>query len=207
MRLAEPAKGAITRAMSELDARCLEIFPTWLRSLPEDAQAFAGLLGDESAPAAARSKAASGLQYLVKSFDLVRDGIEDLGFIDDAFVLRVLAAGAVSVLATRDEEPAQAAGGGATAAGATLERLAGDAELVAEFLGPDFDRLERFASSLDRVAVRGRSVEELLADRSLYEQLCAELRAWADRYEPPVFSRDPKNLVKLRAFLKTKLPA
>jgi hypothetical protein len=191
--------------MSELDARCLEEFPAWLGSLPEDARAFAGLLGDESAPAQVRAKAAQGLSYLVKSLDLIRDGIEDLGFIDDAFVLRLLAASTVSALAQAGNEPEDGLGGGSPA-GAALERLASDVELIEGFLGPDFDRLVRHVNTLDEISVRGRGAPQVLADREALDQLCGELRAWADRYEAPAFSRDPKNLVKLRAFMKTKLP-
>ena len=38
---------------------------------------------------------AGALTYLFKSPDLIPDGIEDLGFIDDAFVFRMAAAAAI----------------------------------------------------------------------------------------------------------------
>jgi uncharacterized membrane protein YkvA (DUF1232 family) len=194
--------------MSELDARYLEVFTAWLRSLPEDAQAFAALLADESAPVLARSLAARGLSYLVKSLDLIQDGIEDLGFIDDALVLRLLAADALSALALAAEgDEAAVSDESSLPTSSVLETLAGDVALIEEFLGPDFARLMRYVSTLDPISTRGRSVEQILGDATVLDQLCSEVRAWADRYEAPAFSRDPKNLVKLRAFLKTKLPA
>ena len=81
--------------MSEIDEQCLTIFPEWLRSLADDATDLGETLNDASAPDAARRYAAGGLNYLFKSLDLIPDGIEDLGFLDDAFVMRVAAALAV----------------------------------------------------------------------------------------------------------------
>src|SRR5690349_19526593 len=78
--------------MTTLDSRCLEAFPGWLKSLAEDAQKLASVLEQGGASPAARRGAASALTYLFKSLDLIPDGLEDLGFVDDAFVLRVGAA-------------------------------------------------------------------------------------------------------------------
>src|SRR3954471_2764028 len=97
--------------MTTLDSRYLEAFPGWLRSLAEDAQKLAGLLEQGSASPSAQRGAASALNYLFKSLDLIPDGLEDLGFIDDAFVLRVAAA-----LVADDERDA----------GGVLNRLAQD---------------------------------------------------------------------------------
>ena len=74
--------------MSELNTRCLDAFPEWLKTLPEDAVALSLLLDDESLPEPARRRVAGSLNYLFKSLDLIPDGIEDLGFLDDAFVIR-----------------------------------------------------------------------------------------------------------------------
>jgi uncharacterized membrane protein YkvA (DUF1232 family) len=99
--------------MTTLESRCLEAFPGWLRSLADDAQKLAALLEQSGSSPAARRSAASSLNYLFKSLDLIPDGLEDLGLIDDAFVLRVAAA--LVPEAARD-------GGGA------LAKLAGEAE-------------------------------------------------------------------------------
>jgi uncharacterized membrane protein YkvA (DUF1232 family) len=105
--------------MSTLENRCLDTFPAWLRTLSEDATQLAALLSTPDTPAAAG--AAAALNYLFKSLDLIPDGLEDLGFIDDAFVLRVAAASIDAAARSSD-------------ANGTLERLAGDAPLIEEFL-------------------------------------------------------------------------
>src|SRR3954454_8618117 len=78
--------------MSEVDTRCLDAFPEWLRSLGEDALALSAVVADGAQPEALRRRVAGALNYLFKSLDLIPDGIEDLGFLDDAFVFRVAAA-------------------------------------------------------------------------------------------------------------------
>lgn len=177
--------------MTTLDSRCLEAFPGWLRSLADDAQKLAGLLEQQVAPGAQRG-AASALNYLFKSLDLIPDGLEDLGFIDDAFVLRV-AAGQVAE-AERD-------GGG------VLARLAGEAELIREFLGADYARLERYVEKLADGSARGRSVAQILEDAAVCGDFVREVKQWASGYAAPSFARDTRSLVKLKSFLQTRLPA
>src|SRR3984957_17956740 len=120
--------------MSEVsaDSRFLEMFPSWLRSLGEDAAAL-GLIAEGDAPEGVRRYVVAGLNYLFKSLDLIPDGIDDLGFLDDAFVLRVAAALA------RAESPAAAPAAEGTVD--VLGRLADDARAVKEFLGDDYARL------------------------------------------------------------------
>jgi uncharacterized membrane protein YkvA (DUF1232 family) len=197
--------------MSQLEVQYLDAFPVWLRSLADDAQALVEALNDPSQPAPVRLHAASALNYLVKSLDLIPEGVEDLGFIDDAFILRMAAASAV----TRDDATAQAPGEvpqSAEAAppyadqvGVALRRLASEVALVEGFLGPDFSRLVHYAKTLDGVTARGRTVEDILGDARIRDELCSDVRAWAASYNPPGFARDPKNLAKVRAFLAVKL--
>jgi uncharacterized membrane protein YkvA (DUF1232 family) len=176
-----------------LDVRCLDAFPQWLRSLGEDARALAAIV-DGSASDATRREIAGALNYLFKSLDLIPDGIEDLGYIDDAFVLRVAAARVASADAA------------STASDATLRRLAEDARLVQEFLGDLYARLDAWVSKLGSIVARGRSVDDVLINPSTRAELVSEVSAWAQSYVPPSFTRDEKNLVKLRAFLAAKLP-
>lgn len=178
--------------MSTLDSRCLEAFPGWLKTLAEDAQRVAAVLDlGEASPAALRS-AASSLNYLFKSLDLIPDGLEDLGFIDDAFVLRVAAA--LVDPAERDRD-------------GVLARLAEDAALIAEFLGADYERLIAYVEKLGDATARGRTVARVLEDDETRAELVREVQQWAVGYAPPSFTRDTRTLVKLRSFLATRLSA
>ncbi|MDQ2644469.1 MAG: YkvA family protein [Myxococcota bacterium] len=177
--------------MSPVDSRCLESFPEWLRSLSDDARALCQVL--ESAPAEpARRAAANALNYLFKSIDLIPDGLEDLGYLDDAFVFRVALASAGDASAGAD-------------AGGVAQRLANEAGLIREFLDADYPRLESYVAGLEAKPVRGRSVEQLLAEPEQRAELVREIQSWAESFETPSFFRDQKSLVKLRSFLSTRL--
>lgn len=178
--------------MSDLHARCLDVFPDWLKSLPKDATELAAIL-ESDAPASTKRFAAGALNYLFKSLDLIPDGIEDLGFLDDAFVLRVASRQAAAAL-------------GADAP-AVIGRLAEGAGLIEELLGKDYERLSRYVAALQHGAARGRTVDEIVDDATVRSAFTAELQGWAGSYQPPSFTRDDKTLVKLTAFLSAKLPA
>ena len=178
--------------MSEpsVDARYLEIFPAWLRTLGEDANALGALLATDM-PDPVRRYAAAGLNYIFKSLDLIPDGIDDLGFLDDAFVLRVAASLAVSE-------------SGGTKDG-ILARLADEAKNVKEFLGEDYVRLETYVRGLRKGAARGRTVDDILGDDGTRTTFTHEVTAWGQTYQVPSFTRDVKTLIKLKAFLNAKL--
>lgn len=176
--------------MSTLENRCLDTFPAWLRTLSDDASKLAALLSTPDSPAAAG--AAASLNYLFKSLDLIPDGLEDLGFIDDAFVLRVSAATLDASVRSSD-------------ASGTLERLAADAALIEEFLEDTYPKLKSYVDGLASARARGRGVTEILSDAAVRDEFVREVNQWASSYQAPAFHRDPKNLVKLRAFLAAKL--
>ena len=180
----------------DLDERCLDAFPSWLRSLGRDVGALAGLVDAEELPTEARALVAGALTYLVKSLDLIPDGVEDLGYIDDAFVVRVASAQALAQVPEPDR-PSHP----------VLARRASDAGLVERFMGAQYPRLERYAARLSELSARGRSVQDVLTDPEQRAALISEVQAWANSYEDPLFQRDPRTLVKLSAFLDTKLPA
>jgi len=177
--------------MSDLDARALEAFARYLSTLPEDARKLGRAVADANVDADARAPLVGALNYLFKSLDLIDDGIEALGFLDDALILRVAVAEAAKLGALPD----------------SLVSLAADAVFVQEFLGELAPRFETYVRGLTEGEVRGRSVETILADSSVQEEFLGEVSGWAHRYEPPTFLSEPKNLVKLRAFLGAKLPA
>jgi uncharacterized membrane protein YkvA (DUF1232 family) len=180
--------------MQELEQRCIEAFPRWLQQLGDDVRSLLALIGRSDLPAGVRLRCMASVNYLLKSIDLIPDGIEDLGFMDDAFVLRVGARQALAELAP-DAPPD------------SLARLAAEADLVEEFLGPLYAALDAYVARADALVVRGRSAVVLLEAEELRSELAGELRAWADAYMAPAFTPDEKDLLKLKAFLATKLTA
>lgn len=174
-----------------VDPRYLEIFPAWLRSLGEDAAQLGAALADAGGSAEVRRYLVAGLNYIFKSLDLIPDGIDDLGFLDDAFVIRVAASLAVA------EDHAAKAG--------VVGRLADDARAVRDFLGEDYARLEAYVRGLRKGAARGRTVDDILGDDATRVTFLGEVTAWSQSYQVPSFTRDPKTLIKLKAFLSAKL--
>lgn len=175
--------------MSDMQERAIEAFGQWLRSLATDTLAVADVVADEQIAVEIRRPLASSLNYLFKSLDLIDDGIEGLGFLDDAFVLRVAAAHAKKAGPLPD----------------SLSPLAEDAGLVEEFLDDLHGRLDHFVTRLVDASVRGRSVGAILEDAEVREEMLADVRGWANRYSAPHFVMDEQALVKLRSFLKAKL--
>ncbi len=178
--------------MSDNDEKYLDAFGAWLRSLGEDAVRLGGVLASLEAPGGARQAAAGGLNYLFKSLDLIPDGIDDIGYLDDAFVLRVAAA--------------QARGEGAREGQAGAMRLADEDAVVRDFLGDAYPRLDKYVSGLRTGAARGRTVQEIIGSEAMLEEFVADVKGFASSYQPPSWSRNPKNLIKLRAFFDAKLP-
>jgi hypothetical protein len=171
-------------------ARYLDVFPAWLRTLGGDAGALGAIVGSEAAPETKRYVVA-GLNYIFKSLDLIPDGIDDLGFCDDAFVIRVAASLAC------EAEPGEKQG--------ILGRLADDAHQVESFLVDDYPRLVTYVKGLRKGAARGRTVEDIMTDETARTSFVHEVAAWAKEYQVPSFTRDVKTLVKLKAFLSAKL--
>lgn len=177
--------------------RYLELFPQWLRSLGEDAAAVGAILSGGADDEGTRWLVA-GINYVFKSLDLIPDGIDDLGYLDDAFVLRVACSLAAATRPPHHDD-------GADATGVVVARLADDARLVRDFLEGDYERLEQYVHGLQKGAARGRSVDDILADAATRETFLHDVRQWSAAYQPPSFTRDPKTLVKLKAFLGAKL--
>jgi uncharacterized membrane protein YkvA (DUF1232 family) len=177
--------------MSDSDEKYLDAFGAWLNALGRDAELLGGLLASVELDDAARKAAAGGLNYLFKSLDLIPDGIDDIGYLDDAFVLRVAAAQAVGNGASSHKE---------------AQQLGAENDLVRSFLGETYPRLDRYVTGLRSGAARGRTVQDILASEDVLVEFLDDVKGFAAAYKAPSFSRDPKNLIKLRAFFDAKLP-
>jgi uncharacterized membrane protein YkvA (DUF1232 family) len=179
---------------TDLETRCLNTFPDWLRTLGADAADMSKILSSATASVSVKRHAAGALNYLFKSLDLIPDGVEDLGYLDDAFVLRVAAAHIVAESQEiRNEAP-------------VLTRLAGDKALIVELLGKDYGRLERYVRELTKGAARGRTVDEIVEQEGVRTNFVNEVANWSQMYVAPSFTRDEKNVIKLQSFLSAKLP-
>ena len=182
--------------MSDLVNECLEAFPKWLAELHDDATALSSLLTAESIPEKARRFVAGSLNYLAKSLDLIPDGVEDLGYLDDAFVLRIGAR--LALQEAPDAREADIRG--------VLARLSDEVELIERLLEDDYVRLEKYTRALEKGAARGRSVDDIIGDPQVRADIMREVQVWAKSYETPSFTTEEQTLIKLRSFLSTKLP-
>lgn len=174
---------------SEKETEFLEIFRAWLVRLPKDAELMSEALIDEGLSREAKIALASGLNYLFKSLDLIDDGILALGLLDDAFVLRLVAA------YLPDQSPE------------SLGALRKEGETAKEFLGELAPRFHRYLESLVDIRVRGREPAEIVDDPELTAEFLGEVRSFALRYECPDFPGESTALVKFRSFLAAKLPS
>ena len=174
------------------NATFLDTFPNWLRTLGHDASELSELVSDKKVQEDARQFIVGGLNYLFKSLDLIPDGIDDIGYLDDAFVLRV----AADLARDSDNDISHA----------NLLELADQSKSIREFLGSDYDRLEAYVKGLKNGAARGRSVNDILENDATQGEFLSDVRGFNKSYESPAFGREEKNLIKLRAFFDAKLP-
>ncbi len=183
--------------MSDINAKCLELFPAWLRSLDEDVQTILDALQSEGLGEEARKVFTGGINYLFKSLDLIPDGIDDIGYLDDAFVLRLAAKTAIEAdVGDLDADLLK-----------KLNGLANDADIIQELLEGDvYDRLDKYVRDLRKGAARGRTVAEIVDGKGVFKEFVAEVNSFIKEYKSPGFSKDEKNLIKLKAFLEAKLP-
>jgi uncharacterized membrane protein YkvA (DUF1232 family) len=180
----------------DTDRNHIDLFAAWLHGLGDDAEQLGAIVAAEAAPEPVRQLIAAGLNYLFKMLDLIPDGVDDIGYLDDAFVLRVSAELAIQ------EDTGELAADSLR----TLNRLSNDADAVRDFLGKDFGRLSDYVKGLRKGTARGRSVADIVRDEAVRQAFMSDVRSFARDYTPPRFAREEKSLVKLRAFFDAKLP-
>ena len=182
--------------MAELTVVCLEAFPKWLSELASDAVAVSRLLTTETTPTETKLYVVGAIGYILRTAELVTDGIEDIAYMEDAFVLRV--ASSLALLFP---------GAAAADVHGDLARLAGDRALVEMALESDYTRLvTRVKSIITGNNVLGTNVEAVVCDRCLLERLVFELHKWAQAFRVPGFLREEHTLIKLKSFMCARLP-
>ncbi len=183
--------------MATIDEKCLEIFPHWLNALGDDLLLLLRVTEVKAVAVEARAVLAGAMNYVFKSLDLVPDGIDEIGYLDDAFVLRVGAA--MAAREKLDGLPGEAT--------AELEKLAAEADTVREFLGPGlYKRFDTYVAHLASGAARGRAVQDICSNDDVFKAFASDVRSFSKGYQKPAFGKDKRSLIKLRAFFEAKLP-
>jgi uncharacterized membrane protein YkvA (DUF1232 family) len=183
-------------SMAEAEPDYLELFADWLGSLGTDAVTIAALVPETALPEGSRRALVGALNYLFKSLDLIPDGIDDIGYLDDAFVLRVSAE-----LALQEDTSALT-----SKQASALHRLADETDAVRVFLGKDWTRLLDYVKGLRKGSSRGRAVDNILRESDVQTAFLNDVHSFSQSYQVPRFAREEKTLVKLRAFFDAKLP-
>ncbi|MBN2342292.1 MAG: DUF1232 domain-containing protein [Deltaproteobacteria bacterium] len=182
--------------MNDINTKCLEIFPRWLESLGEDVRTLQTARAGE-VTRAARQTLTGGINYTFKSLDLVPDGIDDIGYLDDAFVIRM--ASRKACMQGIDALPEEIK--------AKLGRMSEDTGVVKELFGDElFVRFEKYTDALADGSARGRTVEEILDNPEISSEFANEVTEFIQTYSSPGFTQDEKNIIKLKAFMEARLP-
>jgi uncharacterized membrane protein YkvA (DUF1232 family) len=168
----------------------------WIDTFTEDVAAVKKIVESSKAPADSRAQAAAALNYLVTRMDLIPDWEETCGVIDDAMILRVAAAIAAD----------KGLGDLDGAASGTVGRLANEAEIVSEFLGPVlYPKLKKYTTDLVGKEVRGRKPQAIVDDAKLRATLYTEIEEELRRL-PPAPMSDPDGVERtIKNYLSQKL--
>jgi hypothetical protein len=134
------------------DSNYLPVFSGWLTALGEDVLSLANLLESPDVRPRWRRVSAEALESLLRASDLIPEGLESLGYLEQAFVLRLLSQRA---LTAGDVEPEASARGGA-----------GHSE-VSEVLRGEPDEAPEAFESLEAAAPSGSGDGELEAADAL----------------------------------------
>jgi hypothetical protein len=184
-------------ASEDIKRLCLESFGGWIGTLADDIAVLMEVVQTASLDQGSREAAAGGINYLFKSLDLIPDGIDDIGYLDDAFTVRVSAKFVVD----------SGMEGVGDAARARLEELSREGDLIKSLLGDElYLRFEGYVRGLRLGAARGRMVNEIIEDPANLQEFAAEVKQFCQDYTAPEFHKDEKNLIKLTAFFDAKLP-
>lgn len=151
--------------MSTSEARFVELFKTWLVSLPHDLKIAYEAMDDENLPRVARETAAGAIMYVVSPNDFVTDRNEAVAsFADDAILLRlalrkVVADGGEDGGAFKDRFPE------------IFEGLDGDLEICRGVMGDLMTWLEGKVANLRGQTYKGKKLPLYLDNDEAREEL------------------------------------
>jgi len=174
----------------------LEKIPIWLKNLPEDLSYLMNLIETQDLEHDAKIALVTGLNYLFKTIDLIPDGLDEIGYIDDCIILRIVSREVVDKYGDRLNDEVFG----------RLKIMAGDVDILKPELGEElWSKLLNYVEELKEMPSKGRTSEDILKDKNTFNQFKTELMTFVDSYEGKVESIDEKTLVKLKAFLEAKL--
>ena len=166
----------------------IELFGTWVHSLPDDTRALQAAVDAESTPREAKLMLVGGLSYLLRKIDIVPDYLTGVGVVDDVFVLRIAAAEA-NLGADAPE----------------IQALGDSLGPVKEYLGDLYAGLVDFVKGLPEDPVRGRTADKILDDEATYKQFTRELGDELDSFAPKPITDGDRALREIKSFIKAKL--
>ncbi|MCL2825421.1 MAG: hypothetical protein FWD57_15625 [Polyangiaceae bacterium] len=167
-----------------------EVFPRWYRAVADDAVALAGFLLRDEVPELGRRRIACSIVHLVRLIEMIPLGLEELGYLEAAFVLRVTAGFALKVPGMVDAD-----------LDGVVRRMAGECEHVEMLFGKDYGRFESYVRSLDGKVVRGVGVYELVKDAAVSTGFVGDLAGWARRGDVADMVFGEVELIRLRGYL------
>lgn len=175
----------------------LERIKEWVDSLRQDVETVKTVVANDKVDEDARKFAAAALNYLVSRMDLVPDWNQDIGVIDDVFVLRVTLDLGSAYGLDEDLDAATLVDVG---------RLTNDVDAIEKFLGPElYAKFRKHCARLSEEAVRGRTPEAIVADAGVRETLFAEIDDELLRMPAASFGNPEDVGVKVKAYLQHKL--
>jgi uncharacterized membrane protein YkvA (DUF1232 family) len=151
--------------VSTPEVRFVELFKSWLVSLPHDLKIAFEAMDDENLPRSSREIAVGAIMYVVSPNDFVSDRNEAVAsFADDAVLLR-LALRAIVKASGED---------GASFAGRfpeLFENLDGDIESCRAIMGDLMSWLEKKVEALPNQTYKGKKIKPFLEDDEAREEL------------------------------------
>lgn len=174
----------------------LEKIPIWLKNLPEDVSYLMQLIDNPSLDEDMKLILITPINYLFKTVDLIPDGLDEIGYIDDSILLRISCKELVEKYGDKLQAELYD----------RLKIMAGDTDILKQELGMEiWTKLLSYFEELKELPARGRLPSDILKDQITYNQFKTEIKAILDSYEAKISQIDEKTIIKLKAFLEAKL--
>lgn len=162
--------------MSTPEVRFVELFKSWLVSLPHDLKIAFEAMDDENLPRSSREIAVGAIMYVVSPNDFVSDRNEAVAsFADDALLLRL----ALRAVVAKSGEDGDAFAGRFPE---LFEGLEGDLEICRKVMGELMGWLEGKVEALNKQTYKGKKIKTCLEDDEAREELYEDGLAFRTDY-------------------------